>query len=157
MKKRILSFLITVSLLLSSVVLVSGANALPFTDVKEGDYYYDAIRWAYSNGGVNGVSETKYAPNTTVTREQFVTILYRYAKSIKFFDTSYPKLTSLKQFDDWKDTSLWAQSALKWATCDTYGYLNGIVEGKKTYLKPTAGTTRAQMATILYRFIMKTA
>jgi len=130
---------------------------LPFTDVKEGDYYYDAIRWAYSNGVVNGVSETKYAPNTTVTREQFVTILYRYAKSIKFFDTSYPKLTSLKQFDDWKDTSLWAQSALKWATCDTYGYLNGIVEGKKTYLKPTAGTTRAQMATILYRFIMKTA
>jgi len=43
-------------------------------------YYANAISWAKQNNIVNGVSETNFAPNAQITREQFVTILYRYAK-----------------------------------------------------------------------------
>ena len=52
-----------------------------FKDVPSGKWYSDAICWAAQNGIVNGVSETEFAPEDPVTREQIAAILYRYTKS----------------------------------------------------------------------------
>ncbi len=52
----------------------------PFTDVDASRYYGDAITWAANSGVVNGMTDTRFAPEAAVTREQMVTILYRYAK-----------------------------------------------------------------------------
>ena len=49
----------------------------PFTDVKAGAYYYEAVLWAVENGITNGTSATTFAPNDTCTRGQIVTFLYR--------------------------------------------------------------------------------
>lgn len=56
-----------------------GAQSCPFTDVDPGQYYGDAVRWAYAKGVTNGVTETLFAPDSAVTRGQTVTFLYRYA------------------------------------------------------------------------------
>lgn len=55
---------------------VSSGNS--FTDVKSGDYYYDAVRWAVKNGITTGTSTTTFGPSSTCTRGQIVTFLYRY-------------------------------------------------------------------------------
>lgn len=125
----------------------------PFADVAAGRYYTKAVVWAYENGVVTGMSDTVFAPESPVTREQFVTILYRYADGVKGYDVSYRRGTSLDGYADKGETSLWAQTALKWATAEENGYLTGVPEGDRLYLKPADGTTRAQMATILYRFL----
>ncbi len=49
----------------------------PFVDIKKGEYYYDAVLWAVENGITNGMGDNKFAPNTTCTRGQIVTFLYR--------------------------------------------------------------------------------
>lgn len=49
----------------------------PFTDVKEGDYYYNAVLWAVENGITSGISSSRFAPNQNCTRSQIVTFLYR--------------------------------------------------------------------------------
>ena len=53
----------------------------PFNDVKTGDYYYNAVLWAYKNDVVNGTGAGKFSPNANVTREQIAAILYRYMGS----------------------------------------------------------------------------
>ena len=60
---------------------------LPFTDVEAGIWYTDAILWAAQNNIVNGVSDTEFAPGDDLTRQQLVTILYRYAEA-KGYDVS---------------------------------------------------------------------
>lgn len=57
-------------------------GSTPFTDVRPGDWYCDAVNWAYQNVIVNGVSETRFDPGANVTREQMVTMLYKYAVGI---------------------------------------------------------------------------
>ena len=49
----------------------------PFTDVAEGEYYYDAVLWAVANGITNGTGETTFAPEAVCTRSQVVTFLWR--------------------------------------------------------------------------------
>ena len=49
----------------------------PFTDVVEGQFYYDAMLWAVENGITNGLTETTFGPNATCNRAQVVTFLYR--------------------------------------------------------------------------------
>ena len=60
---------------------------LPFTDVESGTWYTDAVLWAAQNGIVNGLGENTFAPMNTLTREQLVTMLYRYAEA-KGYDVS---------------------------------------------------------------------
>ena len=49
----------------------------PFTDVKESEYYYNAVLWAVEKGITNGTSKTTFAPDDTCTRAQTVTFLFR--------------------------------------------------------------------------------
>lgn len=143
MKKKILSFALSLVLLFSAVPFSAGAAALPFTDVKTGDWYYAAVTYASENKLVNGMSDTKFSPATDMTRGMFVTVLGRMAGVDKSrYNTS--------SFADVKSND-WYGPYVEWA------YLNGIVTGiNEEKFSPNGKITREQIATILYRFALAT-
>ena len=116
---------------------------LPFTDVAAGTWYTDAVLWAAQNGIVNGLGENTFAPMNTLTREQLVTMLYRYAEA-EGYDVS--AAADLSGYPDAGKVQSWAQEAMTWAVAE------GIVEGMDGNLNPAGNATRAQIATILMRF-----
>jgi hypothetical protein len=120
------------------------AGALTFADVASDTWYSDAVAWANETGIVEGYSEDIFAPNDNVTREQMVTILYRYAK-YKGYDVSGQ--ADLTTFTDSSSVSSWASDAMAWAV--DAQLVEGMSNGK---LEPTGTATRAQIATILMRF-----
>ena len=115
----------------------------PFTDVAEGRFYSDAVAWAYENEITEGVTDTLFAPNTDVTREQLVTFLYRYAQR-KGLKTD--AVGSLDQYPDAGSIGNFAVEPMTWAVT------NGIVDGLDGKLAPKAASTRAQIATVIMRF-----
>lgn len=118
----------------------------PFTDVAEGIWYTNAITWAVNAGVVKGMTETEFAPDALITREQIVTMFYRYAEAVA------PATDALASYPDVEKVSPWAEDAMNWAV--TTGVINGVSEvDGKTYLAPLSSTTRAQAATILHRFL----
>lgn len=119
-----------------------GTNS--FTDVPNGQWYTDAIAWAAHNGIVGGVGNNKFDPDGKITREQMATILYRYAAS-NGIDTSAS--ADLAAFPDGKQVSEYALDALRWAVAE------GLINGSDGKLLPQGNATRAQVATILMRFI----
>ncbi|MGM9640275.1 MAG: S-layer homology domain-containing protein [Faecousia sp.] len=113
----------------------------PFTDVAAGTWYTDAVIWAYQNGIAKGISETAFAPNQAVIREQMVAFLYRYAKSTGMDVTAEGDLLD---FTDADAVSPYAVDAFIWAVS------NGIVNGMgNNTLAPKATATRAQFAKII--------
>ena len=116
---------------------------LPFTDVAAGTWYTDAVLWAAQNGIVNGLGENTFAPMNTLTREQLVTMLYRYAEA-EGYDVS--AAADLSGYPDAGKVQPYAQEAMTWAVAE------GIVEGMDGNLNPAGHATRAQIATILMRF-----
>ena len=112
----------------------------PYIDVEDDQWYTDAILWATSNGIVNGISDGYFAPDEVITREQMVTILWRFANKPEASNAA------LRPFSDRGRVSAYAQTAMAWAVEE--GLINGI-EGK---LAPTATATRAQTAVIFYRY-----
>ena len=121
--------------------------ALPFTDVSGGEWYAEAVRWAAGEGIVNGVSETEFAPNAAVTREQLAAILHRYAQH-KGYDVSIGESTNILSYSDFAFISEYAISAMQWACGE--GIITGVTEST---LEPRGTATRAQSAAILMRFI----
>ena len=120
-----------------------------FADVDDGEWYFDAVAWAAKSGIVSGVSETEFAPDDGITREQMATIIYRYAK-MKGYDMQ--NISNLSDFTDATQISDWAVDAVKWA--------NGaeIITGvSKTSISPKLTATRAQVAAILMRFCKMSA
>ena len=118
----------------------------PFKDVKNGEWYTSAVIWAYHTRVVSGTTETTFSPNDNITREQFASILYRYAKSVKGIDVS--SQADLSKFTDAGKISSYAKEAISWANAE--GYINGMTP---TALEPKSSSTRAQMATILSKFL----
>ena len=114
-----------------------------FADVETGIWYTDAVAWAAANGIVNGTTDTTFAPGEDITREQLVTVLYRYAES-KGYDVNVS--ADLSGYPDAGQVQDYAQPAMAWAVAE------GIVEGVDGNLNPTGDATRAQIATILMRF-----
>ena len=116
-----------------------------FTDVAAGAWYADAVAWAAANGVVNGISDSSFAPETAITREQLATILYRYAQ-LKGYDVSVSG--NLSGYADVSQISEYAITAMQWAN------ENGLITGNTaTTLNPQGNATRAEVATILMRFI----
>ena len=124
------------------------APANTFSDVKAGTWYSDAVSWASANGVVNGVGNNKFDPDGNITREQMATILYRYCIG-KGIDTS--KQASLSGFPDADKVSSYAKTAMQWTVAE------GIIGGSDGMLLPQGNATRAQVATILMRFIKNIA
>ena len=127
-----------------------GAN--PFTDVPNGKWYTDAVAWAAENGVVNGVGDGKFEPDGSVTREQMATILYRYAQKVGI-DTS--KHTELSAFPDASRVSAYAREPMQWIVAE--GVIGGSRENGQDWLNPQGNATRAEVATILMRFIENVA
>ena len=126
----------------------TGAN--PFTDVRAGQYYTDAVIWAAEQGLAKGVTETRFAPDAPITREQLVTFLYRYA-GMNGADTT--ATGSLSSFPDASRVSEYAQTPMMWAV------QTGLIQGMGGRLAPQASATRVQAAAFLTRFcvnILKT-
>ena len=134
--------LVTILYRLEGQPAVSGD--LPFTDVEAGIWYTDAILWAAQNNIVNGVSDTEFAPGDDLTRQQLVTILYRYAES-KGYDVSAS--ADLSGYPDAGQVQDYAQPAMAWAVAENI--IQGMEDGT---LKPAGNASRAQIATILMRF-----
>ena len=120
------------------------APANTFSDVKAGAWYADAVSWAASTGVVNGVGSNKFDPEGNITREQMAAILYRYCTG-RGIDTR--KQGSLSGFPDAGKVSSYATTALQWTVAE------GIIGGSDGKLLPQGNATRAQVATILMRFI----
>ena len=118
--------------------------AMNFSDVESGVWYTEAVRWAAAEGIVKGYSDTVFAPNDTVTREQLATILYRYAEYKEYDVSAKGDLTT---FADGSTVSTWAADGMTWAVGAEL--ITGKDGGK---LDPTGTATRAEVATILMRF-----
>lgn len=118
-----------------------------FTDIAPSDWYGEAVNWAYSQGIANGISDTRFNPNQSITREQLATLLYRYTLVC---DPQGISQGTLPDFPDRGAVSSYATEALAWAC--TQGLINGVKEGSVTYLRPQASATRAQVAAILMRY-----
>lgn len=123
------------------------AKPCNFADVRRGFWYTDSIDWAAENGIVYGMTDTDFVPNGNITREQLVTILYRYAASVDI-DTS--ERNDLSGFADSAKVSSWAREAMEWAVAE--GLIQGITKDGAVNVSPSGNATRAQVAAILHRF-----
>lgn len=127
----------------------SADGTSPYTDVPEGTWYTDGVIWATENGIVNGVGNGKFDPNGTVTREQIATILYRYAA---YRGVDVTDRASLDLFTDAGAVSDYARAPMQWAVQTKL--ISGRLDHKQLYLAPQSGGTRAEVATILMRFLI---
>jgi hypothetical protein len=116
----------------------------PFTDCKLNSWYTAAVNWAFENQIINGVGENLFAPENNISREQIVTILYRYAMKDKIREGESAELTD---FVDGDTVSPWAEEAMKWAVAV------GLIQGNSdSEINPRGYATRAQVATMIMRF-----
>ncbi|MBR7034103.1 MAG: S-layer homology domain-containing protein [Clostridia bacterium] len=115
-----------------------------FVDVPAGAWYADAVAWAKQTGVVQGMTETTFAPNGFITREQLATMLFRFSSSAP---VSVPERADLTPFADDEKTSGWAKESLEWAV--EAGLINGT-DGNR--LAPSGNATREQFATIIERY-----
>ncbi|MBQ6430934.1 MAG: S-layer homology domain-containing protein [Oscillospiraceae bacterium] len=127
---------------------VSGDNETVFTDVPRGEWYTAAVTWAAKESIVSGVGNGKFDPNGKITREQLAAILYRYADYKGYRTDSYDNMSD---FLDRYRVSFWAQDACGWAVAEK------LITGIGDRLEPQGSATRAQVATILMRFIRNIA
>lgn len=122
-------------------------KSIPFTDIDMGAYYKNAVIWAQQNDIVKGISETEFAPNENITREQITAIIYRYAQ-YKEYDVSVGASTNILSYNDFADISEYAVPSVQ------YAMGSGLLEGRtETELNPKDNATRAEAAAILHRFI----
>ncbi len=116
-----------------------------YGDVENHMYYNDAIAWASTEGIVQGYDDFNFGPDDVVTREQIATMLYRFAE-YKGYDVL--ARTDVSPFIDSQQINEYAEEAMAWAVAE------GLVEGHEDgRLDPQGLATRAQIATILQRFV----
>lgn len=112
---------------------------LRFTDVPEGSWFYEGVKFCAENGITNGMSDTQYMPNGNVTRAQMATFIYRLAGKPTIKDKTEP-------FKDVYDSD-WSHDYIAWA------YHEGIIKGvSANAFDPNSPVTRGQAITMLCRF-----
>ena len=111
-----------------------------FTDADNGDYYASAIAWSSENEIITGYGDGRFGTYDPVTREQIVTILWRYA--------GRPDADGAETYNDSSQISSYARQAVDWAR------VNGIMGGEDgNRFNPSGSATRGQVAVILYRYL----
>lgn len=121
----------------TSFKLIETEPENPFTDISKNDYFYDAVLWAADKGVTSGVTDTLFAPNSSCTRAQMVTFLWRANGS--------PVVDYAMNFTDVPADAYYAD-AVRWAVS------KGITSGTSaTTFAPDMTVTRAQTVTFLYR------
>ena len=122
-------------------------NANPFGDVAATSPFVKAIAWAAENKLTNGITETTFAPAQAISRQQFLTILYRYAQFMGY-DVSVGEDTNILSFEDVGEVGEYAIPAMQWAVG------SGVLTAEKT-LTPRAAAPRYNVAEFLANFCMK--
>ena len=121
----------------TSFKLIETEPENPFTDISKNDYFYDAVLWAADKGITSGVTDTLFAPNSSCTRAQIVTFLWRANGS--------PVVDYAMNFTD-VPADAYYTDAVRWAVSE------GITSGTSaTTFAPDMTVTRAQTVTFLYR------
>ncbi len=120
------------------------AAQMPFTDLQADAFYANAVAWAYDAGIAKGVSETRFAPNEAVSREQLVTFLARYTE---WSGHTVKAEGDLSAYADAARVGSYAEVSITWAV------EKGLIDGtEENVLSPQSSATRAQTATILLRY-----
>ena len=112
-----------------------------FSDVTGSAWYAGAVQWASEKKVVTGLSDGVFAPDSPITREQLVVMLYRYMGEPAVSGSS------LGRFSDSGNVSGWASQAMSWAVA------NGVVNGSNGALNPQGSATRAEVAQMLMNFV----
>ena len=137
--RRFISILLTLCMALSLLPTSALAAAEQFTDVKAGAWYYEDVDFVTDKGYFKGMSDTIFAPDETMTRAMFVTVLARYAGAK--VDDSTSTFTDVP-------TGTWYTGAVTWAA------KKGIVEGRGNGIfDPNGAVTREEMCTIIARYL----
>lgn len=119
-----------------------------FADVPADEWYSDAVAWAAQKNIVNGYGNGKFGPQDSITRQQLAAILYRYTAYKGAFVSASGWAS---YFPDVGNVSAWAVAAMQWAVKE--GYITGSPVNGHVYLLPEASASRAQIATILMRYL----
>lgn len=115
--------------------------------VDENDYYAKAVVWGQQNKIIKGYSETEYAPEQDILREQIAAIMHRYAE-FKGYDVSVGENTNILSYNDFDRISEYAIASMQWAVG------SGMIKGRtESTLNPEAFATRVEIAAMLHRFI----
>ena len=117
-----------------------------FTDVAAGAYYATYVSWAEENGIIEGDGGGEFDPDRLITREEMALILYRFAKFLEVSDTEVSEI--MLSYSDITEISSWAIDAVKY--CQVTNLITGRGKGN---FAPKETATRAEVATILQRFI----
>ena len=118
---------------------------ISFPDVKETDYYYEAVKWAEKTGVVHGYDTGKFGPNNNISREQLATILNNYAKYKKKDTKAQADLT---KYADNKKISSYAREGIAWAIAKKV--MSGKVNG--TIIDPQGMASRAEAAAMIQNY-----
>jgi hypothetical protein len=113
--------------------------------VPQGQWYTDAVKWAYHNGIVSGYGNGKFGPEDNITREQLMVMLLNY----QLFSVKIPMdILMDKEWSDWNEISDWAKNAVNRLT------MQGLISGKPGNLfDPKGQATRAEFAAMLRRYL----
>ena len=118
-----------------------------FTDVREGQWYTDAVTWASEQGFITGYGGAVFGTDDFITREQIAAILFRYTSQDPDMKESAAVRGNLDAFQDCSEISEWAAEALSWAS--GIHMINGM---GGQLLVPKGLATRAQVATMLMNY-----
>ena len=120
-------------------------RSIPFADVDMGEYYANAVIWAQQNGIVKGMSDTEYAPELNVTREQLATIMFRYAQ---FKGMEAVSAEENLHFEDASEIAEYAVAAMNWGVGKNYIF--GRTESR---ILPKEAASRAEIAAFIHRYL----
>ena len=126
----------------------SVTGPIQFTDVTA-TWQVQAINWAARNNIVNGIGNNLFAPNASVTREQFAAMFHRFAVFSEV-DVTVPGNVGLTQFADHAQVSAWAVPYMRWATHS--GLITGTTGATGNLLNPGGTASRAECAQMIQRF-----
>ncbi len=121
------------------------SDAPVFTDAVAGSWYSDAVSWAAKNKVISGYGGGTFGVNDPTTREQAVTILWRYAGE--------PESSAAADITDMSSVSSWAQDAVRWANAN--GILDGMMENSR--FNPKTNIKRGEVASMLYHYLSNNA
>lgn len=129
---------VTVNATFSKVIAAPEPSSMLLTDVSENAWYYNAVKYVYENGMMQGISNIEFAPTEAMNRAMIVTVLHRLENT--------PETTSTNQFAD-VESNQWYTDSVQWA------FENDIVNGYSSdKFAPMDNVTREQIAVILYNY-----
>ena len=114
-------------------------SGVPFTDIKVSAWYFDALKYLYSNKSISGTTATTFSPNQNLSRSMLVTILWNME--------GRPNVSGTSKFSDVTNTKAWYYKAIIWAS--SKGVVNGYKDG--TFM-PNKDITREETAAILMNY-----